>query len=190
MVWLRGSKVLSLLLTVSLCLCVSPSLGTGAVELKYTKTPMFGTESMPLRLTCKAEYDTKQCGRIDAFWCHHTLEECPKLIDPGKYLTVVNEMLMEDHSVRHRHIVTDFIQLTPADQGVYQCNAVCEMGGHTAMGHYINITVEAPIVDQRKANNGGLNWTYSTGMILWSLFLILELLEARSITKLNIELVC
>lgn len=106
---------------------------------------MFGTESMPLRLTCKAEYDTKQCGRIDAFWCHHTLEECPKLIDPGKYLTVVNEMLMEDHSVRHRHIVTDFIQLTPADQGVYQCNAVCEMGGHTAMGHYINITVEGTL---------------------------------------------
>lgn len=46
-----------------------------------------------------------------------------------------------------------------------------------------NPITAAPIVDQRKANNGGLNWTYSTGMILWSLFLILELLEARSITK-------
>uniref|UniRef100_A0A8C7CTQ3 Ig-like domain-containing protein n=1 Tax=Oncorhynchus kisutch TaxID=8019 RepID=A0A8C7CTQ3_ONCKI len=96
-------------------------------------------------LTCKAEYDTKQCGRIDAFWCHHTLEECPKLIDLGKYLTVVNEMVMEDYGVRHRHVVTDFIELTPADRGVYQCNAVCEMGGHTAMGHYINITVKGTI---------------------------------------------
>uniref|UniRef100_A0A4W5RIU6 Ig-like domain-containing protein n=1 Tax=Hucho hucho TaxID=62062 RepID=A0A4W5RIU6_9TELE len=105
-------------------------------------TPMVGTEGMPLRLTCKAEYDMKQCGRIDAFWCHHTLKECPKLIDPGKYLTIVNEMFMEDHSVRHRRVVTDFIQLTPADRGVYQCHAVCEMGGHTAMGHYINITVK------------------------------------------------
>ncbi|CAB1328074.1 unnamed protein product [Coregonus sp. 'balchen'] len=145
MVWLRGSRLLSLLSTVSLCLCVSPSLGTAtldAVELKYPRTPMFGTEGMPLRLTCKAEYETKQCGRIDAFWCRHSLEECPKLIDPSKYLTIVNEMFMEDRSVRHRHVITDFIQLTPADQGVYQCHAL-KNPKLTALAKYPTVVKEA-----------------------------------------------
>uniref|UniRef100_A0A3P8ZN17 Immunoglobulin domain-containing protein n=1 Tax=Esox lucius TaxID=8010 RepID=A0A3P8ZN17_ESOLU len=109
----------------------------------YHKETLIGTEGMSLRLICKAEYDIKECGHIKAFWCsqQNVSEHCPELFDPQKYLTVVNETLLEGIHLRLRQIDVEIIQLTSADQGNYQCRAECEINGQTANGHFKYITV-------------------------------------------------
>ncbi|KAJ8004349.1 hypothetical protein DPEC_G00158250 [Dallia pectoralis] len=176
MTWL-GVKLLFMLLTMAVCFYLSSSLDASpVVSLRYLKESLVGTEDTSLRLTCKAEYNRLLCGQIKAYWCRHSSQNCGELLDPMKYLTVVNETkLVSDDILRQVDIV--FKQLALADQGVYQCHAKCDIDGHSALGHFINITVKAaPIVNIKNANDGGPNRTYNTGLVLFSL-VILEIFQ-------------
>lgn len=93
-----------------------------------------------IKLSCNAEYDLKLCGYVEVAW-HQcvALENCTELRDPNRYVTVVNETVLARTSLRHRQVVTEIIQLTPADEGEFQCHAKCEINSDTAMGHYITV---------------------------------------------------
>lgn len=165
MAWLSGVPFWSFVVLVS------AFLGTDSLVVKYPKAYLVGTVGQSLTLTCKTEFDSEKCKQVDVNWCHKYEEKCSNLIDTQKYLTLVNETRTE--TFRERHVVTEFLRLTPEDEGLFQCIAKCRPHGEEAKGHYINITVKAkPRTEERKPNNAGLNAGYQTRLIVWSLLLI------------------
>lgn len=113
------------------------------VQVKYSKHPVRRTEGQPLTLKCTAQFEEEHCGSISVFWCLSVPEKpCQPLIDPDRYLNHINETKLGRETVfRQQDAFVMFPQLTLNDTGFYQCKAVCQRSGATAMGHLINITV-------------------------------------------------
>lgn len=110
------------------------------VQLKYPKQAVRRTEGQSLTLRCTAEYEEEPCRNILVVWCFSVPEECQELIDPDRHLIQVNET-KKDGGLRHRDVSVTFTQLTLRDTGFYQCKAVCQHTGATAIGHLINVIV-------------------------------------------------
>lgn len=74
-------------------------------------------------------------------WCFVMSENIQnRLTDLDRYLNEVNETIVDD-GFRHRDASLTFTRLTFRDSGIYQCNAICQPSGATAMGHLISVTV-------------------------------------------------
>lgn len=113
------------------------------VQVTYSRHPVKRTEGQPLTLKCTAQYEEEHCGNISVFWCISVSEkQCQKLTDPDRYLNNNNETKISAETVvRQQDAFVTFTQLTRNDTGFYQCKAICEQTGATAMGHVISVTV-------------------------------------------------
>uniref|UniRef100_UPI0037E7F2C7 uncharacterized protein n=1 Tax=Semicossyphus pulcher TaxID=241346 RepID=UPI0037E7F2C7 len=131
MSWLAGSVVL-----VLVTLCASSEEDKGHLEIHSQRTPITAASGSSLRLSCNAFYNVKICGLLHVAWRE---EEGAELTNPRKYFTTVNETLT-DGNMRHRQVVTEFLDPRPEDSGRYQCNAECE-NKDTARGRAIQVTV-------------------------------------------------
>ncbi|XP_059195820.1 uncharacterized protein zgc:174945 [Centropristis striata] len=133
MTWLTGPAVL-LLGTLHVLFAQDKV----SLEVRYAKETINPSRGSSVKLSCNVHYDYKQCGLLHAVWCHIT-NQIDELTDHRKYFSTVNETTKDD-IMRHRQIVTEILDLTPEDDGRYQCKAECR--ADTAMGHFITITVK------------------------------------------------
>ncbi|KAM6935620.1 uncharacterized protein PEZ65_005962 [Lycodopsis pacificus] len=132
---LTGPTVLLLV-----ALCASSAQGENVtLEVQYPQRSIAPARGSSVKLSCDAIYDVQLCGLLQVAWYRLTAgsAEPAELTKPGKYFTTVNETV---DSVRRRQVVTEIFDLTPKDDGQFQCTAECETGT-TGMGHYISITV-------------------------------------------------
>ncbi|KAG7334342.1 hypothetical protein KOW79_002749 [Hemibagrus wyckioides] len=125
------------------------STETITVQLKYSRQPVRTTEGQPLTLRCTAVYKKELCENIFMNWCFVVSENVQnRLTDPDRYLNQVNETIVDD-GFRHRDASLTFTRLALRDSGIYQCKAICQPFGATAMGHLINVTV----TDQKETDD-------------------------------------
>ncbi|TDH11287.1 hypothetical protein EPR50_G00059350 [Perca flavescens] len=136
MTWLTGPTVL--LLVTFYVFCAQEKV---TLEVRYKKESFTLARGSSVKLSCNAYYDYNQCGLLHVVWCHIT-NQSVALTDPSKYFTTVNETDTDDVNVRHRQIETEILDLTPEDDGQFQCKAECDESKETAMGHLIEITVK------------------------------------------------
>lgn len=113
---------------------------TNPVQVKSKRESIETTEGQPLSLKCTAEYEEDQCGNVRVSWCFRISAKCHQLTDPDKYLIHINETKTGRN--RMQDAFMSFTQLSLSDSGSYKCEAECEHGGATAMGHTIRVTVK------------------------------------------------
>ncbi|XP_073341817.1 uncharacterized protein [Pagrus major] len=123
------------LLLVTLCVSSEEDKAPDAVAVLYKQRTITGTRGSSVKLSCEAHYYLDKCSLLHATW----YQQSTALTDPRKYFTTVSETDVED--MRHRHVVTEILNLTPEDSGQYQCNAECDEGG-SAVGHIITVKVK------------------------------------------------
>ncbi|XP_074509060.1 uncharacterized protein LOC141778597 [Sebastes fasciatus] len=133
MIWLTGLKVL---LWVTLCVSSAKEEKDTLEVQTITNRHITPARGSSVKLSCIALYDFKLCGSLLRVGWYNLTE----LTDPRKYFTTVNETVSDDNR-RRRQVVTEILNLTPEDNGLYQCQARCD-SGETSPGHYINITVQ------------------------------------------------
>ncbi|XP_034729594.1 uncharacterized protein zgc:174945 [Etheostoma cragini] len=109
------------------------------LEVRYQQETITPARGSSVKLSCNTYYDSEQCGLLHAVWCHIS-NQSVELTDPSKYFTTVNETDSGDE--RHRQIVTEILDLTPEDNGQFQCKAECDKSRERAMGHFIWINVK------------------------------------------------
>lgn len=112
---------------------------TTIVKVKYPREPVRRTERQPLTLKCTAEYEERLCGNVRVSWCLVFPTECEPLTDPDRYLIYINETTIGGN--RKQDAFISFTQLNLSNTGLYQCKAICQQSGTSAMGHVINVTV-------------------------------------------------
>ena len=114
------------------------------IELKYHSAKITAARGSSAILSCVAEYDFDRCRhRLHVVWQQVDDNNTTELIDPNKYLTTVNETISDDNR-RVRQVVTEILDLTPKDNGQFQCIAVCNE--ETARGHFIKISVTGTVL--------------------------------------------
>lgn len=119
-------------------------IGADVLKVKYPKKHLTGVEGTSLKLTCYAEYNYAVCGRVEVAWFKSNVQNWAILSNPIRYLTTVNETIMEGPSRRQRQVETEILHLTHEDQDEFQCRAKCELSGDQAMGHIVEISVKGP----------------------------------------------
>lgn len=113
------------------------------IEIRYPQRTLSPPRGSSIKLSCEAYYNFKECGLLHVVWCNFT-KQGAELTDPSKYFSTVNETRSDGH-MRHRQVVTEIPNLTPEDNGQFQCKATCD-NGESAMGHFIWITVQGIVV--------------------------------------------
>lgn len=109
-----------------------------SVEVLYPQRTFTERSGSSVKLFCQAQYEPR-CGQVHVLWTH--LERnYPKLTDPEKYLTTVNETVTVNN-MRRRQVVTEILNLNKKDKGTYQCHAECT-NGEKAIGHVITVNVK------------------------------------------------
>ncbi|KAJ0066447.1 hypothetical protein NL108_013218 [Boleophthalmus pectinirostris] len=108
------------------------------LQVLYGKSHFTSPPGSSVTLICQILYDSERCSQVHAVWFNQS--ESP-LIDPEKYLTIVNETIPKKHW-RRRQVLTEILNLSSKDEGSYQCRgtAVCAKS-ETLMGHLITVTV-------------------------------------------------
>ncbi|XP_037639662.1 uncharacterized protein zgc:174945 [Sebastes umbrosus] len=140
MIWLTGLKVL---LWVTLCVSSTKEENDTLEVQTITNRNITPARGSSVKLSCIALYDFELYGSLlRVGWYNFTDYE---LTDPRKYFTTVNETVSDDNR-RRRQVVTEILNLTPEDNGQYQCQARCD-SGETSVGHYIQITVQGKSSD-------------------------------------------
>ncbi|KAK7886963.1 hypothetical protein WMY93_026584 [Mugilogobius chulae] len=110
------------------------------LEVIYKSQTFTSSPGSSVKLFCQVYYDPKQCDGVHAVWSH--LEPAFELTDPEKYLTIVNETVLEDNR-RHRQVLTEILDLTLKDEGLYQCQATGECRrAQTVMGRLMIVFVK------------------------------------------------
>ncbi|KAB5523286.1 hypothetical protein PHYPO_G00150830 [Pangasianodon hypophthalmus] len=160
----RSSTALFLfLITIS----TFPSMLKSTVQVKYSRDPVRRTEGQPLTLKCTAEYEEENCGNIRVSWCLTSQE----LTDPDRYLIHINETKIGGN--RHRDAFITFTQLTVNSTGFYQCKAVCQHTGTTAIGHVISVNVTGDANKGLKTLNRSDRHSVDVFLLAISVFILL-----------------
>lgn len=113
------------------------------VQVIYPSKTLHPARGSSVKLSCEVNYDFKECDLLYAGWGLGTA----KLTNPSKYFTTVNET-DSGGNMRRRQVVTEILDLTPNDNGRYQCVAVCN-SLDDARGHYIWITVKGIVFNKK-----------------------------------------
>ncbi|XP_078108220.1 uncharacterized protein LOC144519150 [Sander vitreus] len=135
MTWLTG---LTVLLVVTLYALSAQDKVT--LDVHYQQKTITPARGSSVKLSCDAYYDFEHCGLLHVVW-HHITNQNVELTDPSKYFTTVTETVSH-YNMRHRQVVTEILDVTPEDDGQFQCQAGCNKSKETAMGRFIWITVK------------------------------------------------
>ncbi|XP_037399152.1 uncharacterized protein zgc:174945 [Pygocentrus nattereri] len=122
------------------------------VNVKYSREPLKAMEGQFLTMKCSVEYSEVHCKGLKAWWCLLAEQRCRPLTTPDRYLIHINETKMD--KLIQRDVFIQFKNMSRNDTALYQCTAVCQHPGTSAMGRLLNLTVtENPNKNQENGQN-------------------------------------